>query len=110
MQDHHAFYLRMEAKNESGVLAKITRILAQQQINIESILQKEHHEGNAQIVVITNPVQEQRFRSCLTLIQEAAYMISVKAIRVHVWMLFYVAASYSWSDFNPEASLILKRL
>ena len=84
MQDHHAFYLRMEAKNEAGVLAKITRVLAQKQINIESIVQKEHHQGNAHIVVITNPVGEQKFRACLNLIQEAAYMISVKAVRVHV--------------------------
>ena len=73
-----------QAKNEAGVLAKITRILAQKQINIESIVQKEHPQGNAHIVVITNPVGEQKFRACLNLIQEAVYMISIKAIRVHI--------------------------
>ena len=83
-EDVHSFYLRIEAKNESGVLAKLTQMLAEKRINIESILQKENHLENAVIVIITNPVKEADLKDCLAVIKRAAYVELVKFFRVNL--------------------------
>ena len=80
-EDVYAFYLRIEAQNQSGVLAEITRILAQKQINIESILQKEDHRDKALIIVITSQVKLSDLNFCLSILQEEGCI--TKAIRVN---------------------------
>ena len=55
-----AYYLRMSASDQPGVLADVTRILADHSISIEAILQKEPPEGEAQlpIIMLTHRVNE----------------------------------------------------
>ena len=57
-----AYYLRLRAKDESGVLAKITKALADQDISIEAFLQKEPATAgeNVDIVLLTNVVAQQQ--------------------------------------------------
>ncbi len=57
-----AYYLRLEVLDEPGVLANITRILSDNGISIEAILQKEPAPGaeNVPVILITHRVQEQR--------------------------------------------------
>ncbi len=47
-----AYYLRMEVSDKPGVLAEVTRILADQGISIEAMLQKEPAEGQTSVPVI----------------------------------------------------------
>ena len=55
-----AYYLRMQASDEPGVLADITRILGESGISIEAILQKEPREGATRvpIIMLTHTVRE----------------------------------------------------
>jgi homoserine dehydrogenase len=47
-----AYYLRMRVQDKPGVLADITRILAQLSISIDAMVQKEPHEGEDQVDII----------------------------------------------------------
>lgn len=47
-----AYYLRMEARDEPGVMADVTRVLGDLDISIEAILQKEPAEGSSVVPVI----------------------------------------------------------
>lgn len=47
-----AYYLRLQAHDEPGVLAEVTRILADHHISIEAVLQKEPAAGESSVPVI----------------------------------------------------------
>ncbi|MCG8672287.1 MAG: homoserine dehydrogenase [Pseudomonadales bacterium] len=66
-----AYYLRMRAKDHPGVLANVTGVLSQANINIESILQKEADESNGEvpIILITRRVQEKEMNQALSQIE-----------------------------------------
>ena len=55
-----SYYLRIHTDDEPGVLADITRILAEQKISIEAILQKEpeDHNGIVPVIMLTQKVVE----------------------------------------------------
>jgi homoserine dehydrogenase len=80
-----AFYLRMSAKNEAGVLAEITRILGDKNISIEAFIQKESKQENANvdIILLTHRVNEGDMNSALEKI-EALDVISGDVMRIRV--------------------------
>jgi homoserine dehydrogenase len=47
-----AYYLRMRVEDRPGVLADITRLLADREISIGAMVQKEPHEGEDQVDII----------------------------------------------------------
>lgn len=55
-----AYYLRMQVEDKAGVLADVTRILADQQISIDAMLQREPEEGESQtdIIILTHRCKE----------------------------------------------------
>ncbi len=55
-----AFYLRLDVLDQPGVLARISSILADEMVSIESVIQRAA-EGRAQLVVTTHPAAEGRF-------------------------------------------------
>lgn len=61
-----SFYLRLRVADTPGVLKGITSILAESDISIEAILQKEPREDDATIAIITSQVTEQRFNDALS--------------------------------------------
>jgi homoserine dehydrogenase len=63
-----AFYLRLDVLDAPGVLAQISRVLADQQVSIESVIQRAE-AGRAQLVVTTHPAPEGRFFSAVHGIQ-----------------------------------------
>lgn len=67
-----AFYLRMQAQDQAGVLAAIASILSLSGINIEAIIQKEPLSGQSQVPVImlTHRVKESLMRSAIDKIQQ----------------------------------------
>lgn len=66
-----AYYLRFHAKDQTGVLADITRILADNDISIESMLQKEPQADSdiVPIVIITHNTLEKNMIGALNLIR-----------------------------------------
>ncbi|MBU2705706.1 homoserine dehydrogenase [Zooshikella marina] len=66
-----AFYLRMSAADHPGVMTQITRILSEEGINIEALLQKEVFEGEqfAAIIMLTHKVKERAVNNAIKAIE-----------------------------------------
>ncbi len=66
-----AFYLRLVVADEAGVLSKITTILAEHDISIDAVLQRESAEGEHQtdLVILTHDTVEGRMRKALAQMQ-----------------------------------------
>jgi homoserine dehydrogenase len=66
-----AFYLRLQVADQTGVLARITRILADNDISIDALLQRESAEGERQtdVIILTHDTVEGRMRAALAEMQ-----------------------------------------
>ena len=80
-----AYYLRLTAEDRPGALADITRILADEEISIEAILQKEAPEDETDIpvIILTHRVKEGRMNSAIARI-EALDAIKCPVARIRV--------------------------
>ena len=67
-----AYYLRMEALDQPGVLADVTRILGEQGISIEAVLQKEPATGaeHIPVIMLTRKVKEKEMNNALSQIKK----------------------------------------
>jgi homoserine dehydrogenase len=59
-----AFYLHLEVADEPGVLARIAKILGDNDVSVKSVVQKGMGE-NARLVMVVHPVAEGRFQSAV---------------------------------------------
>jgi homoserine dehydrogenase len=66
-----AYYLRMTARDEPGVMARIASILGEQGISIEAIQQKEPGEGDTHVplVMLTHRVREGQMNQAIAQIE-----------------------------------------
>jgi homoserine dehydrogenase len=80
-----AYYLRMRAQDKPGVLADVTRILAELGISIDAMVQKEPAEGETQadIIILTHVTVEKNVDQAIARI-EALPAISGKVARIRV--------------------------
>jgi homoserine dehydrogenase len=80
-----SYYLRMRVQDKPGVLADITRILADEQISIDAVIQKEPGEGEEQtdLIMLTHQTREKRINTAIAKI-EALKVISGKVIRIRL--------------------------
>jgi len=69
-----AYYLRMRVEDRPGVLADITRILADREISIDAMIQKEPSEGEEQtdIILLTHRSIEKRVDDAIRAIEALA--------------------------------------
>ena len=67
-----AYYLRMRVDDRPGVMAEITRIMGDNDISIEAILQKEPESGvtRATIIMLTQKIRERQMDAAITAITE----------------------------------------
>jgi homoserine dehydrogenase len=79
------YYLRMRVEDKPGVLADITRILADQQISIDAMIQREPAEGEQQtdIIILTHIAREAQVDAAIAKI-EALPVLSGKIIRLRL--------------------------
>jgi homoserine dehydrogenase len=66
------YYLRLRVVDKQGALADITRILADEQISIDAVIQKEPGEGEMQtdLVMLTHRTREKRINAAIAKIEE----------------------------------------
>jgi len=66
-----AFYLRLVVADKAGVLARITGILAEHDISIDAVLQRESAEGEKQtdLIILTHDTVEGRMKAALAQMQ-----------------------------------------
>ena len=66
-----SYYLRLRVEDKPGVLADITRILADQQISIDAMIQREPDEGEEQtdIIMLTHQTREKNIDAAIVKIE-----------------------------------------
>lgn len=79
------YYLRIQAKDHPGVLAKVASILSDNHINIESVMQKESEEQNGLIpmIMLTHTVKEKQINEAIAQI-EALDDVVGEVVRIRV--------------------------
>ena len=67
-----SYYLRMRVEDQPGVLADITRILADHQISIDAMIQREPEEGEEQadIIMLTHQTREKNIDDAIARIEK----------------------------------------
>jgi homoserine dehydrogenase len=80
-----AYYLRMQAQDKPGVLADVTRILADLGISIEAMLQKAPAAGELEvpIIMLTHRVIEKNMNEAIARI-EALSAINARIMRIRL--------------------------
>lgn len=80
-----SYYLRMRVEDKPGVLADITRILADREISIDAMIQKEPDEGEEQtdIILLTHRSVEKRVVDAIRAI-EALATVRGRVVRIRL--------------------------
>ena len=80
-----SYYLRLRVADKPGVLADITRILADLSISIDAMIQKEPHEGEDQtdIIMLTHQTVEKNINAAISKI-EALPVVAGKVTRIRL--------------------------
>jgi homoserine dehydrogenase len=80
-----AYYLRLSAFDKPGVMADVTRILADSDISIDAMLQKEAEEGEdvVDVIILTHRCIEENANAAIAKI-EALPTISAKVVRIRL--------------------------
>ena len=80
-----SYYLRLRVEDRPGVLADITRILADQQISIDAMIQREPAEGEEQtdIIMLTHQTLEKNADAAIARI-EALPVVKGKVVRLRL--------------------------
>lgn len=80
-----SYYLRLRVKDQPGVLADITRILADQKISIDAMLQKEPAEGEEQvnIIMLTHKAVEKNVDKAIGAIEDLSVVLG-KVTRIRL--------------------------
>ena len=80
-----SYYLRMRVQDRPGVLADVTRILADLQISIEAMVQKEPHAGEEQvdIIMLTHLTVEKNVNAAIARIEKLPVVVG-KVTRIRL--------------------------
>ena len=61
----NAFFIRMQVKNQPGVLAAITRVFGEHKVSIARVVQEHTQPETAELVIVTEKVKEKYMESAL---------------------------------------------
>jgi len=80
-----SYYMRMRVADRPGVLADITRILADRGVSIDAMVQKEPSEGEEQvdIIMLTHETREKHINAAIAAIENLA-VVSGKVTRIRL--------------------------
>ena len=80
-----SYYLRLRVEDKPGVLADITRILADQEISIDAMFQREPEEGEdqADIIMLTHETREKNIDAAIAKIN-ALPVVRGKVVRLRL--------------------------
>lgn len=73
-----SFYLRLQVADQAGVLARITGILAERNISIDAVLQRESAEGEKQtdLIILTHDTREGEMNQAIAQMQALPTVLS----------------------------------
>ncbi len=77
------YYLRLAVEDRAGVMADVTTVLSRHNVSIEALVQKDARGQHAQIVILTNDVQESEMNAAILQLESLDVVLgSVSRIRV----------------------------
>lgn len=83
-ESESTYYVRLLAKDEPGVFAKIAGLLAEEHISLNSVIQKRKVDRCAEIVFLTYTVKDAALRAALTKIETLPVVEEIcNVLRVH---------------------------
>ena len=74
------YFIRLVAKDQTGVLSEITGLFGKAGISIDSIVQKAGSAGKATIVLITQQTTEQTFKAALAALKSASCISEISNV------------------------------
>ncbi len=82
---HTSYYLRLRVQDEPGVLADIMRVLADEQISIDAVIQKEPGEGEdeADLMLLTHLTIEKRINAAIDRLEKLSVVVG-KVTRIRM--------------------------
>lgn len=81
-----SYYLRLLVNDQSGVMAEITRVLAEDDISIDSMIQEQDNDGKATIIFLTHKSREGAIDKAIGLIEQMPFVHS-KVTRIRLEQL-----------------------
>jgi len=79
-ESHSQYYLRLLAHDQVGVIGDLGHCFGKYQVSLETILQKHHDQGLAEIIVVTKVVSELNLQTALAEIQSLSALHSVPTV------------------------------
>ena len=76
------YYFYIEAMDEPGVMASIASIFAENNISIETIIQKESTDGVSPVILITNRYFEKNVNKVIKTLDSLASIKTYRTIRI----------------------------
>jgi homoserine dehydrogenase len=74
------YFMRLVVVDQSGVLAHITKTLADCHISIEQVIQKPiHSESKAELIIVTHPSSKSSFKNVLQHLESSPYVEEIKS-------------------------------
>ena len=85
---HSSYYLRLRVQDEPGVLADITRVLADEKISIDAVIQKEpgESEDECDLVLLTHLTVEKLINDAIARIEKLSVVVG-KVVRLRMEVL-----------------------
>ena len=74
------FFLRMQVKNEPGVLAKVASVFGNHKVSIRRVVQKHVQQETAELVISTEKVKEYHIQDALEELQEMESIFEISSI------------------------------
>ena len=81
-----SYYLRLLVDDRAGVMAEITRVLAEDNISIDSMVQEQVNDGKATIIFLTHKSREGDIDKAIGLIEQLPFVHS-KVTRIRLEQL-----------------------
>ena len=81
-----SYYLRLLVDDRSGVMAEITRVLAEDDISIDSMIQEQDNDGKATIIFLTHKCREGDVDKAIAQIEQMPFVHS-KVTRIRLEQL-----------------------
>ena len=74
------YYLRLQVEDKPGVLASIASVFGNHDVSLATVIQKHRTEGSAEIVVVTDLVQDNHIKDALQIIGGLSIVEEISAV------------------------------
>lgn len=74
------YFIRMEVEDRPGVLAAIASVFGNNHVSISQVIQKSVGGGTAELVIITDQVEERHFKDALLVMNEMSIVKEIPSV------------------------------